>query len=116
MSKEDRKLTSFLVVDGISSLRKALKGILLQRGYQNVAEPETAEDAWEKLQETEIDFIICEWSLPKMSGYDLMKQVRTQLKMLSMPSHRRAHTVELLLVTVTLVMMTLLLMLMMMMI
>jgi two-component system chemotaxis response regulator CheY len=82
-SKRDMKI---LVVDDFPTQRKLIKRTLLALGFENVIEATDGVDALEKLQtDEEVEFIICDWHMPKMMGIDLLRAVRSDDKLRRMP-------------------------------
>ena len=67
----------FLVVDDFSTMRRVVRGLLKEMGYENVDEAEDGVTALAKLKSQPFDFVICELGMPIMSGIDLLKIVRT---------------------------------------
>lgn len=81
MSKDLR----FLVVDDFSTMRRIIKNLLNDLGYQNVAEADDGTTALPILQAGEIDFLITDWNMPGMAGLDLLKAVRSDPKLARIP-------------------------------
>jgi two-component system chemotaxis response regulator CheY len=71
----DKKMR-ILVVDDFSTMRKIIKNILRQLGLENVVEADDGTTAWEVLNKDNIDFIISDWNMPKMTGIELLRKVR----------------------------------------
>ena len=65
-----------LVVDDFSTMRRIVKNILRQLGFNNVVEADDGTSAWEVLNKDRIDFIISDWNMPQMTGIDLLRKVR----------------------------------------
>ena len=74
-----------LIVDDFSTMRRIIKNILKQLGYENVEEAENGADAYEKLDVEKFDFIITDWNMPVMDGLGLLKKVRSDPAMKTMP-------------------------------
>jgi two-component system chemotaxis response regulator CheY len=81
MSKDLR----FLVVDDFSTMRRIIKNLLHDLGYQNVAEADDGNTALPVLQAGGIDFLITDWNMPGMPGLELLKAVRSDPKLSKMP-------------------------------
>lgn len=81
MSKDLR----FLVVDDFSTMRRIIKNLLHDLGYQNVAEADDGNTALPVLQGGNIDFLITDWNMPGMPGLELLKAVRSDPKLAKMP-------------------------------
>ncbi|MCL2123910.1 MAG: chemotaxis response regulator CheY [Desulfovibrionaceae bacterium] len=65
-----------LVVDDFSTMRRIVKNILRQIGFNNVAEADDGTTAWEILNREKIDFIVSDWNMPQMTGIELLRRVR----------------------------------------
>ena len=66
-----------LVVDDFQTMRRIIRNYLRQLGFNNVEEAEDGDVALEKLKETSFDFVITDWNMPKITGIDLLKKIRT---------------------------------------
>jgi two-component system chemotaxis response regulator CheY len=66
-----------LVVDDFSTMRRIIKNILRQLGYENIVEADDGSAAVEVLKSEKIDFIISDWNMPHMPGIELLKTVRS---------------------------------------
>jgi two-component system chemotaxis response regulator CheY len=66
-----------LVVDDFQTMRRIIRNYLRQLGFNNVEEAEDGDVALEKLKESAFDFVITDWNMPKMTGIDLLKKIRT---------------------------------------
>ncbi len=71
----DNKM-SILVVDDFATMRRIVKNILKQLGYENIREADDGASALEVLKREKIQFIISDWNMPQMSGIELLKTVR----------------------------------------
>ena len=74
-----------LVVDDFSTMRRINRNLLRQLGYSNIVEADDGTTALQKLKEEEIDFVISDWNMPKMTGLDLLKSVRADEKLKDTP-------------------------------
>ena len=75
----------FLVVDDFSTMRRIIKNLLHDLGYQNVTEADDGQTALPMLQAGNFDFLITDWNMPGMPGLDLLKAVRADAKLAKMP-------------------------------
>ena len=75
----------FLVVDDFSTMRRVVRGLLKEMGYENVDEAEDGVTALAKLKSQPFDFVICDIGMPIMSGIDLLKIVRTDAALRHIP-------------------------------
>lgn len=74
-----------LTVDDFSTMRRIIRNILRQLGYSNITEAEDGAAALEVLQQQEIDFVISDWNMPKMTGLELLRAIRTDEKLHKIP-------------------------------
>ena len=74
-----------LVVDDFSTMRRIVKNILRQLGYNNVFEADDGTTAWEIINKEKIDFIVSDWNMPQMAGIDLLRKVRASEEFASTP-------------------------------
>ncbi len=74
-----------LVVDDFSTMRRIIKNILKQLGFTNVVDADDGSTAWEILNKDKIDFIISDWNMPKMSGIELLRKVRSSEEFADIP-------------------------------
>jgi len=66
-----------LVVDDFSAMRRILKNVLGQIGLTNIIEADDGTTALDVLKDNKVDLIVSDWTMPKMSGLDLLKTVRS---------------------------------------
>lgn len=74
-----------LVVDDFSTMRRIVKNILRQLGFNNVVEADDGTTAWEILNKDNIQFIVSDWNMPKMTGIDLLRKVRASEEFADIP-------------------------------
>ncbi len=74
-----------LVVDDMSTMRRIIKTILNQLGYSNIEEAENGKQALGKLKKEKFDFVITDWNMPEMDGLELVKQIRSDDELKSLP-------------------------------
>jgi len=74
-----------LVVDYFATMRKILKSLLGDIGFSNVDEADDGLTALPMLQNGQYEFLITDWNMPGMSGLDLLKNVREDNALSSLP-------------------------------
>jgi two-component system, chemotaxis family, chemotaxis protein CheY len=74
-----------LVVDDFSTMRRIIKNLLRELGFNNAAEADDGTSALPMLQTGKYDFLITDWNMPKMPGIELLKAVRADPKLASLP-------------------------------
>ncbi len=79
------KQMRFLVVDDFSTMRRIVKNLLHDLGYQNVTEADDGNTALPILKSGGVDFLITDWNMPGMPGLDLLKAVRADAQLAKLP-------------------------------
>ena len=74
-----------LVVDDFSTMRRIVRNILKQLGFNNVEEAEDGDVAFEKLKQGNFEFIVSDWNMPNMTGLELLKSVRADERLKEIP-------------------------------
>lgn len=74
-----------LVVDDFSTMRRIVKNLLKQLGFENIDEAEDGVQAYSKLQGGGYGFVVSDWNMPNMDGLELLKKVRSDPKMKDLP-------------------------------
>ena len=80
----DKKM-NVLVVDDFSTMRRIVKNILRQLGFENIIEAEDGAAAWEALNRDNIGMIISDWNMPNMNGLELLKKIRSSEEFADLP-------------------------------
>jgi two-component system chemotaxis response regulator CheY len=70
-----------LIVDDKLTMRKVIKNMLDELGFKNITLANNGSEAWTLLEQASsggdpFEFIISDWSMPEMSGLDLLNKVR----------------------------------------
>ena len=66
----------FLVVDDFNTMRRIVRNLLKELGFNNVEEAEDGVDALTKLRAGGFDFVISDWNMPNMDGLQLLQTIR----------------------------------------
>lgn len=74
-----------LIVDDFSTMRRIIKNLLRDLGFNNTLEADDGLTALPILQAGGIDFLITDWNMPGMQGIDLLKKVRADEQLVSLP-------------------------------
>lgn len=74
-----------LIVDDFNTMRRIVKTCLKQLGFENVTEAEDGQVALSKLQLGQFKLVISDWNMPNMMGIDLLKAVRSDEKLKTIP-------------------------------
>lgn len=91
----------FLVADGNSYFQGILYGILHALGAQHIAVAANGDDALARSRAEVTDLLICDWNLPQLDGFDLVKRIRQDrdnpnrhTPVIVLTSHAQARNVE----------------------
>ena len=80
----DKKM-KILVVDDFATMRRIIKNILRQIGYTNILEADDGSTALAILKKEKVDLVITDWNMPKMSGLELLKAIRSDESLKDIP-------------------------------
>ena len=82
MADKDLK---FLVVDDFSTMRRIVRSLLKELGFNNVEEAEDGVAALTRLKAGGVDFIVSDWNMPNMTGIELLKAIRADDALKGLP-------------------------------
>jgi two-component system chemotaxis response regulator CheY len=74
-----------LIVDDYKTMLRIIRNLLKQLGFNNVDEAIDGSSALQKLREKECALIISDWNMEPMSGLQLLKEVRADVKLKELP-------------------------------
>ncbi|OOC11358.1 MULTISPECIES: chemotaxis response regulator CheY [Thioalkalivibrio] len=74
-----------LIVDDFSTMRRIIKNLLRDLGFNNTMEADDGSTALPMLQNGDFDFLITDWNMPNMPGIDLLREVRKDDRLKSLP-------------------------------
>ncbi len=74
-----------LVIDDFATMRKIEKNILGQLGIKNVDEADDGSTALPKLKANQYDVVLLDWNMPNMTGLELLKAMRAEDSLKSVP-------------------------------
>lgn len=74
-----------LIVDDFSTMRRIIKNLLRDLGFTNTQEADDGVTALPMLKNGDFDFLVTDWNMPGMTGIDLLKEVRSDEKLASLP-------------------------------
>lgn len=74
-----------LIVDDFSTMRRIIKNLLRDLGFTNMVEADDGITAIPILNSGSIDFLVTDWNMPGMTGIDLLRHVRADEKLRSLP-------------------------------
>lgn len=74
-----------LIVDDFSTMRRIVKNLLSDLGFTNTAEAEDGSGALALLRNEHFDFVVTDWNMPVMTGIELLKAIRADDKLKTLP-------------------------------
>lgn len=74
-----------LIVDDFSTMRRIIKNLLRDLNYANTHEADDGTSALPMLKNGNFDFLITDWNMPGMTGIDLLRAVRSDPNLASLP-------------------------------
>ena len=74
-----------LVVDDISSMRRLAAAFLHELGYRQITQAANGAEALTMLQKEAFDLVITDWSMPRMSGLELLQAIRKDSNLKQVP-------------------------------
>ena len=66
----------FLIVDDFSTMRRIVRGLLKEIGYNNAEEAEDGAIALSMLKAAKFDFVVSDINMPNMTGFDLLSAIK----------------------------------------
>jgi len=74
-----------LIVDDFSTMRRIIKNLLRDLGFNNTEEADDGNTGLPKLQSGNFDFLVTDWNMPGMTGIDLLRAVRADERLKTLP-------------------------------
>lgn len=74
-----------LIVDDFSTMRRIIKNLLRDLGFNNTFEADDGLTALPMLKNSDFDFVVTDWNMPGMQGIDLLKAIRADDKLKHLP-------------------------------
>ena len=79
------KNMKILIVDDFSTMRRIIKNLLRDLGFNNTQEADDGNTGLPMLQTGNFDFLVTDWNMPGMTGIDLLRAVRADEKLKDLP-------------------------------
>lgn len=75
-----------LVVDDFPTMRRIVKTLMRQNGYNNFVEAEDGVQGLKVLESNpDVEFVVSDWNMPNMSGLEFLKAVRSDPRFAQLP-------------------------------
>ena len=75
----------FLIVDDFSTMRRIVRGLLKEIGYNNAEEAEDGAVALNMLKNAKFDFVVSDINMPNMNGFELLAAVKKDESLKHLP-------------------------------
>jgi two-component system chemotaxis response regulator CheY len=75
----------FLIVDDFSTMRRIVRGLLKEIGYNNAEEAEDGAVALNMLKNTKFDFVVSDINMPNMNGFELLGHIKNDDSLKHLP-------------------------------
>ncbi len=79
------KHISILIVDDYNTMRRIVRNLLKQLGFENADEAADGTEAFKKMQEKSYGLVVSDWNMQPMTGLELLKLVRADAKLKDTP-------------------------------
>jgi len=77
--------TPILIVDDNRTMIRIIRGLLNQIGFENVDAAPDGSEALAKMRQKEYGLVISDWNMGFMTGYELLKKVRSDTQLAKTP-------------------------------
>ncbi len=74
-----------LMVDDFATMRKIVRNILKQIGFEDISEAEDGNAALRVIKNEKVGLVVTDWNMPNMSGLDLLREIRQDPQTSSLP-------------------------------
>ncbi len=74
-----------LIVDDFSTMRRIVKNLLSDLGFNNTVEAEDGHSALAVLRQDAVELVVTDWNMPGMTGIDLLRAIRADGKFRTLP-------------------------------
>ena len=75
----------FLIVDDFSTMRRIVRNLLKEIGYNNAEEAEDGVVALQMLRTSRFDFVVSDINMPNMNGFELLKNIKADAGLKTIP-------------------------------
>lgn len=80
-----KKNLKILVVDDFPTMRRIVKNLLKDLGFDNVEEAEDGAMGLDKLKNNKFDLVVSDWNMPNMDGLEMLKSIRADANLANTP-------------------------------
>jgi two-component system chemotaxis response regulator CheY len=79
------KNMKILVVDDFSTMRRIIRNLLRDLGFNNSVEADDGTTALPMLKSSNFDLVVTDWNMPGMQGIDLLRAMRSDARLKDIP-------------------------------
>ena len=79
------KNIKILIVDDFSTMRRIIKNLLRDLGFNNTHEADDGATALPMLEAGDFDFVVTDWNMPNMDGLQLLQAIRSSPTLSHLP-------------------------------
>lgn len=80
-----QKTMKILVVDDFPTMRRIIRNLLKDLGFENVDEAEDGVQGLEKLRNSNFELVVSDWNMPNMDGLEMLKTIRQDPALSKLP-------------------------------
>ncbi|HCN70228.1 MAG TPA: chemotaxis protein CheY [Pusillimonas sp.] len=80
-----QKNIKILVVDDFPTMRRIIRNLLKDLGFENVDEAEDGQMGLDKVRDNNFDLIVSDWNMPNMDGLSMLQAIRADEKLAHTP-------------------------------
>lgn len=80
-----QKTIKILVIDDFPTMRRIIRNLLKDLGFESVDEAEDGQQGLEKLRNGSFDLVVSDWNMPNMDGLTMLKEIRADENLAKIP-------------------------------
>ncbi|MAK55401.1 MAG: chemotaxis protein CheY [Pusillimonas sp.] len=80
-----QKSIKILVVDDFPTMRRIIRNLLKDLGFENVDEAEDGQMGLDKVRDNNFDLVVSDWNMPNMDGLSMLQAIRADEKLAKTP-------------------------------
>ena len=74
-----------LIVDDFSTMRRIIRNLLADLGFNNTVEAEDGHSALAVLRQEAVELVVTDWNMPGMTGIELLRAIRADARLRALP-------------------------------
>lgn len=85
MNNDLNKNMRILIVDDFSTMRRIIRNLLADLGFNNTVEAEDGHSALAVLRQEAVELVVTDWNMPGMTGIELLRAIRADARLRALP-------------------------------